>query len=50
MKEALEKFLAQKKQEGLTHFQAMALWKTSPERKAIVDGMDASERKRRRYD
>lgn len=50
MTEALQKFISQKKSEGLTYWGAMAAWKTSSEREAIVSAMGPEERKRRKYD
>ncbi len=49
MAEAMGSFVAAAKAEGYSHQESLRLWKLSPERDAIVQGMSESERKRRRY-
>ena len=49
MTQALNAFLATKKAEGYTYHVILKLWKVSPERKAVMDNLSASEIKRRRY-
>ena len=49
MKVAMAEYVAKCRAEGMTYAQAMAGWKLSSERKAIVDTMSPSEQKRRKY-
>lgn len=49
MAEAMGAFVTAAKAAGYSHIQSLRLWKLSPERAQIVEGMSESERKRRRY-
>lgn len=50
MTAALKLYVEARKQEGLGYMEAMALWRGSSERAAIVDKMTPAERKKRKYD
>ena len=51
MHDAMGKFLVKyKKEHGPSHIKALAAWKVSDERHAIISSLDPSERKRRRFD
>lgn len=45
-----EKFVMEKKAEGLTHREAQEAWKNSPLREKLLAGLSESERKKRRFD
>lgn len=49
MAEAMKAFREAAQQRGDSYKEAMAKWKTSAERQAIVNGMSYAEQKRRRY-
>lgn len=49
MFQTFQAFVAKRKSKGMSHADAVAAWKTSKQRAAIVDNMSEAERKKRRY-